>query len=152
MSSAAIDAQLERKMSGRALHNPVAGDGSTDGPLGAGFNTGVNVVPLAAYSTPSRPPPSAPTAGMGSSSPPTSPSPTAGLLPNILLFQPDDLYQGYSTGWQAPNDPGFSLPVAPASLTPNIDRIGSEGATFSAAYTASGMCAPSRLALLSALG
>ena len=69
-------------------------------------------------------------------------------LPNILVFQPDDLYQGYSAGWQAPTDPGFGLPVAPASLTPNIDRIGAEGAVFTAAYTASGMCAPSRLALL----
>jgi arylsulfatase A-like enzyme len=66
----------------------------------------------------------------------------------VLLFQPDDLYQSYRAAWHAPLDPGFNLPVAAAALTPNMDRVGAEGAVFTAAYTASGMCAPSRLALL----
>ena len=31
--------------------------------------------------------------------------------PNILLYQPDDMYQGYADHWQAPSNPGFSNPV-----------------------------------------
>ena len=82
----------------------------------------------------------------------TAPTCTSGtkpfVAPNILLIQPDDMYQGYSAGWEAPSDPGFSLPVADAGLTTNIDKIGAEGAVFTRAYTASGMCSPSRMALL----
>ena len=67
-------------------------DGSTSGNgiAGRGSNTGVNIVPL-------------PFQGQSS----------AAALPNVLIFQPDDMYQGYSSGWHAPTDPGFSLPTVP---------------------------------------
>ena len=73
---------------------------------------------------------------------------TAPHMPNVLIFQPDDLYQGYSPNWDAPADPGFGLPQTPTDATYQIDRIAREGATFTRAYTASAMCAPSRVALL----
>ena len=82
----------------------------------------------------------------------TAPTCTSGdrpfVTPNILIIQPDDLYQGFSDGWEAPTDPGFDLPKAAHIWTTNIDKIGTEGAVFTRAYTASGMCSPSRMALL----
>lgn len=92
--------------------------------------------------TPTAAPIAAPTIG----SPPSAVSTSA--PPHVLIFQPDDMYQGYSAGWNSPYDPGMGLPVAPSSLTAHIDRIGAEGASFTRAYTAGGMCAPSRIALL----
>ena len=70
-------------------------------------------------------------------------------LPNVVIYQPDDIYQGYTERWNAPTNPGgFTSPAVPAELTTAIDRIGNEGAVFTNAYTASAMCAPSRLAIL----
>jgi len=69
-------------------------------------------------------------------------------MPNVMIFMPDDMYLGYSDEWPAPADPGWGLPVAGDEATYQINRIGSEGVTFTRAYTASGMCAPSRVALL----
>lgn len=69
-------------------------------------------------------------------------------FPNVLLFQPDDMYQAYSDHWHSPADPGFDLPTTSYEATYQIDRIGLEGATFTRAYSASGLCAPSRVALL----
>ena len=106
-------------------------DGATsgNGVAGRGSNTGVDIVQLPFRSQ--------------------SGTAAAAALPNVLIFQPDDMYQGYSaSAWHAPTDPGFNLPSAASSLTANIDKIGTEGAVFTAAYTASGMCAPSRLALM----
>ncbi|KAL1526649.1 hypothetical protein AB1Y20_015353 [Prymnesium parvum] len=90
---------------------------------------------------------------LSSTPPPPHPPPAADaagrLPPNVLIFQPDDMYQQYRSDWYAPADVSFaSRPQVPASLTPNIDRIGAEGAVFTAAYTASSMCAPSRFAIL----
>eukprot|EP00939_MAST-03C_sp_MAST-3C-sp1_P004494 g4494.t1 len=69
--------------------------------------------------------------------------------PNVLIFQPDDLYQVYGTSWYVPEDPGYHFDyVTPVDSTSNIDRIASEGAAFTRAYTASAMCSPSRIALL----
>ena len=79
---------------------------------------------------------------------PAEPALPSTTLPNILIYHPDDMYQGYTDRWQAPNNPGFTMANTPSSLTPNVDRIGAEGAVFTRAYTASSMCSPSRLALL----
>ena len=68
--------------------------------------------------------------------------------PNVLLFHADDLLSHYmGLPGAAATPPGLSLPVA-SGLTPHIDRLRSEGATFLRLYGASSMCAPSRLSLL----
>ena len=59
------------------------------------------------------------------------------------------MYQVYGQNWNAPEDPGYGFNfVTPTDCTTNIDRIASEGVKFTRAYTASAMCSPSRLALL----
>jgi arylsulfatase A-like enzyme len=60
------------------------------------------------------------------------------LRPNILFIAVDDLnhWVGHLDGH-------------PGTLTPNIDRIASNGITFSKAYAAAPLCNPSRVALLS---
>eukprot|EP00940_MAST-03C_sp_MAST-3C-sp2_P003621 g3621.t1 len=70
-------------------------------------------------------------------------------VPNIVIFHPDDMYQAYGNDWNVPADPGYHLDsVAEREDTAYIDRIANEGANFTRAHTASGMCAPSRLAML----
>lgn len=65
---------------------------------------------------------------------------TAAPQPNIVLFYADDL--GYTDlGCQ-----GSDL-----YRTPNIDRLGVEGMTFSQAYASAANCAPSRASLLTGL-
>lgn len=74
---------------------------------------------------------------------------TTSSKPNILIIQPDDMYANYlDVSYAAELTPGESLPVAGSSLTSNMLKIAEEGATFTHAYTASGMCSPSRAALL----
>ena len=69
--------------------------------------------------------------------------------PNVIIFQPDDLYQVYGANWNVPHDPGYNVNYQTATEdTSNIDRIASEGVNFTRAYTASSMCSPSRVALL----
>lgn len=59
--------------------------------------------------------------------------------PNIILIFADDL--GWKdVGWN--NDGGFIE-------TPNLDRLKTQGMTFTQAYAAAGNCAPSRACLLS---
>ena len=60
------------------------------------------------------------------------------LRPNVLFIAVDDLnhWVGHLDGH-------------PGTLTPNIDRIASNGITFSKAYAAAPLCNPSRVALLS---
>ncbi len=63
----------------------------------------------------------------------------AATPPNIILILADDL--GWKdVGWN--NDGGFIE-------TPNLDRLRSQGMTFTQAYAAAGNCAPSRACLLS---
>jgi len=69
--------------------------------------------------------------------------------PNVVIIHPDDMYPGLLDGYSAPTaTSGQDMPVA-TGLHPYIDKIASEGASFTRAYTASGMCSPSRYALLS---
>jgi len=69
--------------------------------------------------------------------------------PNVIIIHPDDMVPGYGgTNWHAPpKTPGQSIDDY-TSLATNINKIGTEGAKFSRAYTASGMCSPSRGALI----
>ena len=90
-----------------------------------------------------------------------------GLLPLQLTCRYCDMYTylyvygdidtDVGSDWHSPTDVGFSTLgtdgngnnlVVPSSLRSRLDQIGSEGAIFTRAYTACGMCAPSRLALL----
>jgi len=76
---------------------------------------------------------------------------TATAKPNILIVHPDDMYPG-SGDWEiAPTwESGWTgASVVTNSNTPHMDRVKDEGISFSRAYTASGMCSPSRFALLS---
>lgn len=61
--------------------------------------------------------------------------------PNILLITADDM--SYSS-------PGFAGGVAP-DVTPNIDRLASEGLSFQRAFSAVSVCQPSRQSMLSGL-
>lgn len=74
----------------------------------------------------------------GPETPPTGDSETP---PNIVFILLDDLgindLQAYGTG--------FAKGAVP---TPNIDRLASEGALFTQAYSGTGTCAPSRAMLL----
>jgi len=74
---------------------------------------------------------------------------TTSSKPNILIIQPDDMYANFlDVSYAAELTPGESLPAAGSSLTSNMLKVAEEGATFTHAYTASGMCSPSRAALL----
>ena len=93
------------------------------------------------------------------------------LVIHTYSFQPDDLYQAYGANWNVATDPGYNLDYQAATEdTSNIDRIATEGVNFTRAYallllferhfvaqkrhfffyryTASAMCSPSRVALL----
>tara|TARA_B110000208_G_scaffold7357_1_gene9380 strand:- start:2936 stop:3778 length:843 start_codon:yes stop_codon:yes gene_type:complete len=72
-----------------------------------------------------------------------------GSKPNILLVNPDDMLSAYGAGWPAATAPPATSFTAATGLTPHFDRIINEGATFTRAYSASGMCSPARAALLS---
>ena len=69
--------------------------------------------------------------------------------PNVLLVNPDDMLSAYGAGWPAATAPPATSFTAATGLTPHFDRIVTEGAAFSRAYSASSMCSPSRAALLS---
>ena len=57
--------------------------------------------------------------------------------PNIVVFLADDM------GW------GDSSPYGhPVIMTPNLERLASEGVRFTQAYAACGVCSPSRSAIL----
>lgn len=59
-------------------------------------------------------------------------------LPNILILYADDM--GY--GDLGANNPASKIP------TPNLDRLAAEGLRFTDAHSSSGICTPSRYALL----
>ncbi len=59
--------------------------------------------------------------------------------PNILLLMAEDM---------GPRVGAFGDPVA---VTPNIDALAERGTRYTAAFTASGVCAPSRAALLTGM-
>ncbi len=69
-----------------------------------------------------------------------SPKPDAHTAPNIILIVADN---------QSPSLLGTY--GNPTIRTPNIDRLAREGMTFSNAYAVSGVCSPTRAALLTAL-
>jgi len=78
-----------------------------------------------------------------------SASTSSSSKPNILIIQPDDMYANFlGVDYAATLPPGESMPTAGSSLTSNMFKVATEGATFTHAYTASGMCSPSRAALL----
>jgi arylsulfatase A-like enzyme len=68
----------------------------------------------------------------------TSCSDKKGKLPNIVIIYADDM--GY--GDLACQNPDSKIP------TPNLDRLASEGMRFTDAHSSSGICSPSRFALL----
>ena len=59
-------------------------------------------------------------------------------LPNIVILYADDM--GY--GDLAVQNPGSKIP------TPHLDRLAAEGTRFTDAHSSSGICSPSRYALL----
>ncbi len=59
--------------------------------------------------------------------------------PNILLLMVEDM---------SPRVGAFGDPVA---VTPNLDRLASEGVRFGNVFTAAGVCAPSRAALITGM-
>lgn len=65
---------------------------------------------------------------------------TAGAPPNVVLIVADDLALTDISRYEAFG--GLAVP------TPAIDRIGTEGATFTAAHATAAICAPSRAAIL----
>eukprot|EP01062_Namystynia_karyoxenos_P081500 TRINITY_DN8978_c0_g2_i1.p1 TRINITY_DN8978_c0_g2~~TRINITY_DN8978_c0_g2_i1.p1 ORF type:complete len:1061 (+),score=245.94 TRINITY_DN8978_c0_g2_i1:84-3185(+) len=110
--------------------------------------------PISAY-TAAGPPPSGPPPGPVPQpatptppTPPQTPPASGGNKPNILLVNPDDMVPGYGNWGIAPDSPpGMDIPMA-TGKTPNMDKIKNEGVTFSRFYGASGMCAPSRFAIV----
>ncbi len=62
-------------------------------------------------------------------------------LPNIVIFYADDM--GY--GDLNCQNPGSKIP------TPNLDQLASEGIRFTDAHSSSGICSPSRFALLTGM-
>ncbi|MCB1100973.1 MAG: sulfatase-like hydrolase/transferase, partial [Kiritimatiellae bacterium] len=58
--------------------------------------------------------------------------------PNVLLLYADDM--GY--GDLGANNPASKIP------TPNLDRLAAEGLRFTDGHSSSGICSPSRYALL----
>lgn len=87
-----------------------------------------------------------------------APAPTPAPPPNFLFIAIDDLntFNGFSVG-EAGNflqtiypDPEVRAAVA-ARLTPNLDRLQRNAATFQRAYCHSALCGPSRTALLTGI-
>jgi len=68
----------------------------------------------------------------------TSCSPTSNELPNIVIIYADDMGFG-DLHCQNPNS---KIP------TPNLDQLAAEGMRFTDAHSSSGICSPSRFALL----
>jgi len=91
-----------------------------------------------------------------SSTPPPTPTPpapsTSSSKPNIVLINADDLYSHFisaTSSYAAPEPPTLSaIARGTASHTPNLNKLASEGAIFSSAYSSSSMCSPSRYSLL----
>ena len=65
-------------------------------------------------------------------------TPLSGRLPNIVILYADDM--GY--GDLGANHPGSKIP------TPNLDRLAAGGIRFTDGHSSSGICSPSRYALL----
>ena len=59
------------------------------------------------------------------------------LKPNVILFLADDL------GWSQTSTYGSSF-----YQTPNVDRLSSQGIRFTEAYSACGVCSPTRASLM----
>ena len=64
--------------------------------------------------------------------------------PNIVLFLVDDM------GWQDTSVPFHSEPTVWNSLyrTPNMERLASQGMRFTQAYSASPVCSPTRVSMM----
>jgi arylsulfatase A len=62
----------------------------------------------------------------------------AGKLPNVVIIYADDM--GF--GDLGANNPGSRIP------TPNLDRLAQEGMRFTDGHSSSGICTPSRFAML----
>jgi arylsulfatase A len=68
--------------------------------------------------------------------------------PNIVFILIDDMpWHGTSVEQQAGNPQSKSI----YRITPNVERIAERGMTFSNAYAAAGMCAPSRMSIQTGL-
>jgi len=78
------------------------------------------------------------TAALARTLPGLARSESGGKLPNILIMYADDM--GY--GDLAIQNPESKIP------TPNLDRLAGEGIRFTDAHSSSGVCTPSRYALL----
>jgi arylsulfatase A len=65
-------------------------------------------------------------------------APAAGTRPNVVILYADDM--GY--GDLGANNPASKIP------TPHLDRLAAEGMRFTDAHSSSGICSPSRYALL----
>lgn len=63
--------------------------------------------------------------------------PTYGATPNVVVFLADDM------GWGDSATYGH-----PLIKTPNLDKLASQGVKFTQCYSASGVCSPSRSAIL----
>jgi len=123
-------------------------DGDLKCSGGSGVTDAYAAAPLAGYTAVFSSVPAA-EAGLqcGTASPPATPPPPSApqqQLPNLLLFQPDDLPFYWPDAPAAP-DGQKSVRRAP---TPHMDALKEQGATFTAGYTASPMCAPSRWGLV----
>ncbi len=79
-------------------------------------------------------------AGAGACAGPDATPPTAESHPNILFISIDDL-----NDWIEP------LGGHPQAISPNLNRLASEGVVFTRAYTPSPSCNPARTALLTGL-
>jgi hypothetical protein len=95
--------------------------------------TGAPTSPSSAPSSPTSPAPTAPT---------PSSAPTA--RQSILLFMPDDMPFMWP---EAPANPGTAV-TYDTTLVPSMNRIRSEGVTFTSASVAGPKCAPARFNLM----
>ena len=71
----------------------------------------------------------------------------SGGRPNIVLFMVDDM------GWQDTSVPFHTEPTAWNSLyrTPNMDRLAAQGMKFTQAYSASPVCSPTRVSMMTGM-
>ena len=70
----------------------------------------------------------------------------ASAAPSFLVLHPDDFYPHYGDWGVAPSSPpGFNAgPPVPVAALPNIERLRSEGATFTRVVVSASKCSPSR--------